>query len=153
MTRIIRWNPYREMYDLINSVDRRVDSRYLQPRFLAPNNWALAVDVSESEDEFLITASIPGMTAEDLDINIESNVLTIKGEYKQEQESEDRHYHMRERRTGSFCRSFSLPNTVNTESVEATYEAGVLTLSLPKAEEAKPHRIEVKSLDKELIEG
>ena len=153
MTRIIRWNPYREMNNLINSVDRRVDSRYLAPRHLAPQNWALAVDVSESEDEYLIKASLPGINPEDLDINIESNVLTIKGEFKEEEEHEDRRYHMRERRSGNFCRSFSLPNTVNTEDVEATYEAGVLSLSLPKAEEAKLQRIEVKNFDQPMIEG
>ena len=153
MTRIIRWNPYREMHNMINSVDRRVDSRYLAARHMAPQNWALAVDVSESEDEYLIKASLPGINPEDLDINIESNVLTIKGEYKEEEEREDRRYHMRERRSGNFCRSFSLPNSVNADAIEATYEAGVLSLSLPKAEEAKPHRIEVKSFDKPMIEG
>lgn len=153
MTRIIRWNPYREMNHLINAMDRRVDSRYLSPRHLAPQNWAVAVDVSESEDEYLIKASLPGINPEDLDINIESNVLSIKGEYKEEEEHEDRQYHMRERRSGNFCRSFSLPNSVNTEAIEATYEAGVLTLSLPKAEEAKPQRIDVKSFDKPMIEG
>ena len=153
MTRIIRWNPYREMNQLLNAMDRRVDSRYLSPRYLASQSWGVAVDVSESEDEYLIKASLPGINPEDLDINIESNVLTIKGEYKEEKESENRRYHMRERRSGNFCRSFSLPNAVDTEAVEATYEAGVLTLSLPKAEEAKPQRIEVKSIDQPMIEG
>jgi HSP20 family protein len=151
MTRIIRWNPYREMYNLMNSVDRRVDSRYLPPRMLLSNDWSLALDVAENDEEYTIQASLPGINPEDLDISIESNVLTIKGEYKQEEEQEGLRYHMRERRYGSFCRSLSLPNTVNTEAVDAKYEAGVLTLSLPKAEEAKPQRIEVKTADQPLI--
>ena len=153
MTKIIRWNPYRGMYDLINSVDRVVDSRYLAPR-LARNSapaWGLALDVAESEDEYLVEASLPGIDPENLDITIESNVLAIKGEYKEETESEGRRYHMRERRTGSFCRSLSLPNSVDSTAIEATYEAGVLTLHLPKAEEAKPQRIDVKNVEQTLI--
>lgn len=152
MSRIVRWNPYREMYNLINAMDRRVDSRYLSPRFLTADSWGLALDVSENENEYLIKASLPGIRNEDIDVSIESNVLTIKGEFKQEEESEERHYHLRERRYGSFCRSLSLPNSVNTEAIQAIYENGVLTLSLPKAEEAKPKSIEVKAVEQPLIE-
>ena len=152
MTRIVRWNPYREMYNLINAMDRRVDSRYLSPRYLTANSWGLALDVSESEDAYLVKASLPGINSDDIDVSIESNVLTIKAEAQQEEESEDRRYHMRERRYGSYCRSISLPNSVKIEAVDALYENGVLTLSLPKVEAAKPMNIAVKSVDQPLIQ-
>jgi HSP20 family protein len=153
MAKIIRWNPYRDMYDLVNAMDRLVDSRYLAPRMTwnSGSDWGIALDVSESEDAYMVKASLPGINPDDLDISIESNILTIKGEINEESESEGRRYHLRERRYGSFCRSFTLPNMVNTDAIEANYEAGVLTLSLPKVEEAKPKRIEVKG-EKPLIQ-
>jgi HSP20 family protein len=149
MTRLVRWNPYREMSELINAVDRLVDSRSMMPRMAwrtsSDWDWNIALDVSEDEDQYVVKASLPGINPDDLDISIESNMITIKGEVKEESESDSRRYHLRERRFGSFCRSFSLPNSVDADSIDATYEDGVLTLSLPKVEEAKAKRIEVKS--------
>lgn len=150
MAKIIRWNPYREMYNLVNSMDRLVDSNfYVSNR---PQRWGLALDVAENEDEYLVKASLPGINPDDVEITLDKNVLTISGEFEKEDETEERRYHMRERRYGSFCRSLSLPNTVNVDDIQASYEAGVLTLSLPKAEEAKPKRIAVTSADKLLSE-
>jgi len=93
---------------------------------------------------------------EDLEITYDSNVLTIKGEVKDEQEVEEQHYHLRERRYGSFCRSVSLPSSIKADAIDARFDAGVLTLHLPKAEEAKPKRIPVlsgASNGKRMIEG
>ena len=151
MAKIIRWNPYREMYNLVNSMDRLVDSDSVAAR-RGPQRWGLALDVAESEDEYLIKASLPGINPDDVDITLDKNVLTIKGEFENEAENEDENneirYHLRERRFGSFCRSLNLPTTVKADAIQATFDAGVLTLSLPKAEEAKPKRIEVKSAEK-----
>jgi HSP20 family protein len=107
-------------------------------------NWGLAVDVSENDDAFIVTASVPGMNPDDLDITISDNILTIKGETESDETIKDEQYHIRERRYGSFGRSITLPVTVNAEDVSANYENGVLTLTVPKAEEVKPRRIAVK---------
>jgi HSP20 family protein len=108
-------------------------------------NWGLALDVAEKDDAFLVTASVPGLKPDDLDITITDNVLTIKGETKSDETIEEEQYHLRERRFGSFGRSISLPVTVDADNVEANYEDGILTLTLPKAEEARPHRIAIKA--------
>ena len=155
MAKLVRWNPYREMVGMLNAMDRLVDSDTLDRRYVArPTNWGLALDVTESEDDYTLKASLPGIAPEDIDISFEKDLLTIKGESKEEQEVEDRRYHLRERRYGSFCRSIRLPKAIDAENIEANYEAGVLSLRLPKLEEAKPKRIEVKSFDdKKMIEG
>ncbi len=153
MSSIIRWDPFREMMTLRNLMDRMFESAFATPT-LQPFTWELALDVAETDDEFIVKASLPGMNPDDLEITYNNNVLTIQGEIKEEKESEQHRYHLRERRYGSFCRSISLPSTVNPDAIQATYEAGVLTLHLPKAEEAKPKRIAVKSVGSpQMIEG
>ena len=153
MTRIIRWNPYHNMMVMRNAMDRLVDSESLNTTDW-PRNWGLALDVAESEDEYLVKASVPGINPDDLEITFEKDIVTIKGEVKSEEEHEDSHYHLRGRRSGNFCRSFSLPTTIDVDAIEAVYEAGVLSLRLPKSEEAKPKRIEVKAVDSaKMIEG
>jgi HSP20 family protein len=150
MANLIRWNPYRDMMVLRNTMDRLVDSDVFEsPAWMAPRNWGLALDVSENDDEFVVKASLPGVDPKDIEITYDKDVLTIKGEVKQEKEEEDegRRYYMRERRYGNFCRSFSLPSTIKSDAIDATYESGVLTLHLPKAEEAKAKRIQVKSAE------
>ena len=113
----------------------------------------LAVDVSETDDSFIVKASLPGINPEDLDISMTDNVLTIKGEIKMEEEKEGEKYHIRERRFGRFMRSLTFPVPVDADKIEATYENGVLTLVLPKAEEAKPKKIEIKTNGHKVIEG
>jgi HSP20 family protein len=150
MANLIRWNPYSDMMILRNAMDKLVDSDFFEsPAWMAPRNWGLALDVSENDDEFVVKASLPGVDPKDIEITYDKDVLTIKGETQEEKEEEDegRRYHLRERRYGSFCRSFSLPSTIKAEAIDASYEAGVLTLHLPKAEEAKPKRIQVKNVE------
>jgi HSP20 family protein len=133
-----------------NALDRLVDSDFFEsPEWAAPRNWGLALDVSENDDEFAVKASLPGVKPDDIEITYDKDTLTIKGEVKEEKEEkdEDRRYYMRERRYGSFSRSISLPSTIKSDAIDATYEAGVLTLHLPKAEEAKAKRIQVKSTE------
>ena len=148
MTTLVRWDPIREMMQLQNAVDRLFESELASTMPLwrqSATAWMLPLDVIETEDEFIIKASIPGINPDELDISITDNVLTIKGEIKVE-EAEDVRYHLRERRFGMFQRSISLPVPVNSDKVEAVYENGVLTLHIPKAEEVKPKHISIKKV-------
>ena len=137
MTTLIRWNPVRRPR-LINEFDRLFEAPAL---WQAPRNWGLELDVTEKGDVYTVKASVPGMNPDDIQITLEDNTLTIQGEYTHEEENENERYHLRERRTGSFSRIVNFPVLVNAEAVEAQYEHGVLTLSVPKAEEVKPKRI------------
>jgi HSP20 family protein len=124
---IVRWDPFRDF------------------GFTAPSNtWMPPVDIFQtSEHELVLKAELPDMSREDIDINIENFVLTIKGEKKASTEVKDEQYHHTERRYGSFSRSFSLPTTVDPSRVSAEYKQGVLTVRLPLREEAKPRSIKV----------
>ncbi len=156
MSNLIRWDPFREMMTLRTAMDRLFDSAMLGQRddWLQPASWDVSIDVAENDDEYQVKASLPGINPDDLEITYNSNVLTIKGEIKEEREEEQRRYHLRERRYGSFSRSISLPSSVNADNISAAYEAGVLTLHLPKVEEAKPRRIQVqKGEAPKMIEG
>ena len=105
--------------------------------------WAPAVDIFETEHELVVKADLPDIDPKDLDIRVENNILTIRGERKFEKKVDQDNYLRVERAYGSFARSFSLANTVNTEAIKADYQNGVLTLSIPKREEAKPKQIKV----------
>jgi HSP20 family protein len=105
--------------------------------------WAPAVDIYETEHELVVKADLPDVKPEDLDIRVENNILTIRGERKFEKKVDESNYLRVERAYGSFSRSFALANTVNTEAIKADYQNGVLTLTVPKREEAKPKQIRV----------
>ena len=105
--------------------------------------WAPAVDIYEAEQELVVKADLPDITPQELDIRVENNILTIRGERKFEKKVDEKNYLRVERAYGSFSRSFSLANTVNTEAIKADYQDGVLTLRIPKREEAKPKQIKV----------
>jgi HSP20 family protein len=105
--------------------------------------WAPPVDVSENEDQFLVRAELPGIKQEDIDIELENNVLTIKGERKFERKDEKENYHFVERSYGSFFRSFTLPRNVDPNGISANFADGVLTIGIPKAEEAKPRKVQI----------
>lgn len=152
MSKIVRWNPMREAVDLFNEFDRVFESPFYRARWGMPlrtndvvGSWSLALDVAESGDVFTVKASLPGMNPEDLNVTLEDNVLTIQGELREDETIEEETYHIRERRYGKFSRSLRFPVPVNAESIVAEYENGVLTLSVPKAEEVKPKRIEIKA--------
>lgn len=151
---IRRWDPYREMMVLRNSMDRVVDRELA----LAPNSWksfkwSVALDVVESEDEYLVKASLSGINPEDLEITFEDNRLTIKGESKEEEEIDEARFHLRERCFGSFTRSIKLPSGIDSEKIEANYDKGVLKLHLPKIEEIKPKKITIKTSTHEVIDA
>lgn len=140
-----RRDPFREMMSLRNAVDRLFDNALFQTEVEWQPGWHLPMDVMENDDEYVVQASIPGVNPDDLDITFNNDVLTIKAEVKAEQDKEGERYHLRERRYGRFTRSISLPGPVNADQIRAEYDAGILTLHLPKAEEAKPKRITVQT--------
>jgi HSP20 family protein len=111
---------------------------------LFPSTWMPAVDLLEKDDEFVAKVELPGVHKDDVKITLHDNILTIRGEKKEEKESKDSNYHRLERSYGSFQRSFTLPTSVRQDKVEAEYRDGVLTITMPKAEEAKRKQIEVK---------
>ena len=108
-------------------------------------SWAPAVDIFESEHELVVKADVPDVKPGELDIRVENNILTIRGERKFEKKVDEKNYLRVERSYGSFARSFSLANTVNSEAIKADYKDGVLTLTIPKREEAKPKQIKVNA--------
>ncbi len=129
-------NPYRQMAR--RSVDAVNERIIEEPKVIFP------VDIRVSEDEYLVEAFLPGVSPEDLDIQIESNVVTIKGELKNEANEDDR-FLLRERPAGMFQRSIELPDDVDADNVEAELKNGVLTLRLPKSELAKPRKIKISN--------
>ncbi len=148
MTTLVRWDPFREMMQLQQAMDRLFESELAStlPLWRQGGAWALPLDVIETDDEFIVKASLPGINPDELDISLTDNVLTIKGEIKAEEEAEHVRYHLRERRFGMFQRSISLPVPVDADKVEAVYENGVLILHIPKAEEVKPKHIAIKKV-------
>lgn len=155
MRSITRWDPFREMMSLRTTMDRLFDSYlFAQPgEWSGASQWDLPLDVSESEETFTVKASLPGIKPEDLDVTFNNNTLTIKAEVKSEEEKEGTQYHLRERRYGSYVRSITLPRGIRSDAIEASYEAGVLTLTLPKMEEVKPKRISVRGVENPMLEG
>ena len=142
MAALDRWEPFRGSYDSqLNRLFTDFFGRTSQDQNLTP--WAPAVDIFEGEHELVVKADLPDIKPEELDIRVENNILTIRGERKFEKKAEEKNYLRVERSYGSFARSFSLANTVNTEAIKADYKDGVLTLSIPKREEAKPKQIKV----------
>jgi HSP20 family protein len=108
------------------------------------SDWLPSVDVSESEDSVTVEAEVPGMSKDDLDIFIVQDVLTIKGERRQEKETKQKNYHSRERSYGSFSRSISLPTAVDTSKAKASFQDGLLTIELPKDDSVKPKRVSLE---------
>jgi HSP20 family protein len=144
MRTIARFEPFRgvTLQDQINRLFNETFDRSSQEGSLT--TWAPAVDIFETEHELVVKADLPDVKPEDLDIRVENNILTIRGERKFEKKVTEDKYLRVERSYGSFSRSFSLANTVNTEAIKADYKDGVLTLSIPKREEAKPKQIKVQ---------
>ncbi len=140
------WTPFRDLVNMQREVGRLFDSFFSD--FDGEGNsvasWSPRTDVSENNEAYVIKAELPGINKNDVKITLRENVLTIKGEKKQEKEEKDHSFHRVERSYGGFERSFSLPSGVKGEKIDAAYKDGILTLTLPKVEEAKPKEIEVK---------
>jgi HSP20 family protein len=144
MSSISRWSGFQRSSRLQEQVNRLFEaslpSRSDQS---ALTTWAPAVDIYETENELVLKADLPDINEKDLDIQVENNMLTIRGERKFEQKVNEDNFLRIERTYGSFSRSFSLPNTVNNEAIKADYRNGVLTVELPKRAEAKPKQVKI----------
>jgi len=145
---LVRWDPFRELEE----VSDRLNRMFARPVASGTNgketmivaDWTPSVDISKTEGEYLIKAEIPDVKKEDVKVTVEDGVLTIQGQRKQEKEEKGTKYHRIERSYGSFVRTFSLPDVIETDRVKAEFKDGVLNLHLPKSERAKPKAIEVK---------
>lgn len=145
MRMLVRKDPFlREMAAWRNAMDRTLEETTEQPYWNRTGSWALALDVAETDEFFLVKASIPGINPNDLEITLTDNVLTLKGEIEENNEIEEGQWHLQERRVGSFQRSITLSTPVDANGIDANYVGGVLTLNVPKVAEVKPKRIEVK---------
>ena len=141
---LTRWEPFRgvtTLQDQMNRLFNETLERTGEESSLTA--WSPAVDIYETEHELVVKADLPEVDPKDLDIRVENNILTIRGERKFEKKVSEENYLRVERAYGSFTRSFTLANTVNAEAIKADYQNGVLTLSIPKREEAKPKQIKV----------
>jgi HSP20 family protein len=141
------------MLSLRSAMDRLFDNAFLG----TSTEWSasalsLPLDMKETDDEYIVKASLPGLNPDDLEVTFNNGVLIIKGELKEEQETTEARWHLHERRYGSFARSVQVPTTVNSEAIRANFETGVLTLHLPKVEEVKPRKIQISRPEK-MIEG
>ena len=151
---ITRWDPFRELNQLQSTLNR-VFQGYNRgdDELTTTTSFVPAVDIYEDEHNITLKMEVPGVKQEDLDIRVENNTLTVRGERKFEKEEKEENFHRVERRYGSFSRSFTLPNSVDTESINADYEQGVLVLKLAKRAEAKPKQIKVGIGGKKEIKG
>ncbi|MBZ0275641.1 MAG: Hsp20/alpha crystallin family protein [Anaerolineae bacterium] len=148
MSTIIRWNPFREMAAMQSAFDRVFEDnwRSLRPVWENANagSFALALDVHEQDNGYTVTAELPGIPSENINVKLHDGILTISAEQTVENKQEEQgRVLLQERRYGKFSRSVRLPQPINTEQVEASYDNGVLTLTLPKAAEAQPRMIPV----------
>jgi HSP20 family protein len=140
---VTRWDPFREVAALQNRVNSLFQDMNQGEAPLSTSSFVPAVDVYEDEKAVVLKLEVPGVEEKDLDVSVENHTLTVKGERKFEKEEKEENFHRIERRYGSFFRAFTLPSTVDTENVHASYNAGVLKLELKKKPEAQPKQIKV----------
>src|SRR6266849_2582360 len=145
---VVRWDPFRDLSMLQDRMNRLFDDAGRTLRNDEPastTTWSPAVDIFETEGEIIVKAELPGMERKDITLNLENNVLTLRGERKFEKETKEENYHRIERSYGNFSRSFSIPATVDEEKIRADYKDGVLQILLPKKEQSKPKQIKIAS--------
>ncbi len=144
MTNMIR-RPIGNLYNLHSEMGRLFGDLFSSEDSNVTDNasWTPTVDISETENGYEIHAELPGVTEKDVNISVTDNLLTIKGEKRSEEKTEGKNIHRVERQYGSFQRSFTLPRQVNTSEIKAGYKDGILSLTIPKAEEAKPTEIQI----------
>jgi len=140
---LMRWDPYREVSSLQDRLNRAFGGRTERDDEMQLAAWAPPVDIAEEKDRILITAELPGFQENEIEIQTENGMLTLRGERKFEKETDGKSYHRVERSYGQFVRSFSLPNNVDREKIQATFRDGLLQVELPKREDAKPRTIKI----------
>ena len=147
---MIKYDPFRELRSLQDEVNRLFNvgiTRSGNGEDIVRGAWTPSVDIFENQDKIVLEAELAGMNPEDVDISIENNIITLKGERKFEKNEETENYHRVERSYGSFVRSFTLPRTVVSDEADASFENGILKVTLPKREEAKARKIEIKGVE------
>jgi HSP20 family protein len=147
---IVRFEPFRDLTTLQERMNRLFSESYRTQQgseddWALGGTWAPAVDIYEQDNNIVIKAELPGVDPKDVDIRLDNNVLTLKGERKLDNEVKKENYHRVERAYGVFTRSFTLPNTVDANNIKAEFKDGVLRLTLPKREEAKPKQIQIQA--------
>ena len=145
MSNLTRWEPMREMMSLREAMDRLFDDAFTRPLSISGVSAVPAIDMYQTDEDVVVKATLPGVKAEDVDISVTGETLTIHGEYKQENEQKNTRYHIREQRSGSFERSLLLPTDVKADKAKADFENGILTITMPIAEEVKPKSITIKA--------
>ena len=142
---MVRWEPVRDLLTLQERMSRMLDSQYRggEEDWALGGSWAPAVDIYEKDGNIVLKAELPGVDPKDVDVRVENNLLTLRGERKFDNEVKRDNYHRVERAYGTFTRSFTLPNVVDTANIKAEYRDGVLHMTLPKREEAKPRQIQI----------
>src|SRR5437870_604049 len=145
---VVRWDPFRDLGLLQDRMNRLFDDAGRWRNDGEPSattSWSPSVDIFETEGDIVVKAELPGMDRKDITLHLESNVLTLRGERKFVKEAKEENYHRIERSYGNFSRSFSIPATVDEEKIRADYKDGVLSILLPKKEQAKPKQIKIAS--------
>jgi len=145
MSNLTRWEPVREMMTLREAMDRLFDDAFTRPIGAAVASAIPAIDLYQTDEEVVLKAALPGLKADDVQISVTGDVLSLRGEFKQQDETKEATYHIREQRHGVFERAVRLPVDVQTDKAKADFENGILTITLPKAEEIKPRAINIKA--------
>ncbi|HJZ50386.1 MAG TPA: Hsp20/alpha crystallin family protein [Roseiflexaceae bacterium] len=154
MANVTRWDPFQDMLSLREAMNQLMEESFVRPSAgRGGQGFVPALDLSETPESYLVEAAVPGLKPEDVEITLENNVLTIKGETRQEVDDKKRNFHRIERRFGSFQRTIGLPSTVKADAIQASLTNGVLRLEIPKAEEVKPRKISVNVAENKAIEA
>jgi len=144
MSNLSRWQPVHEMMTLREAMDRLFDEAFTRPITSEASMEMPAVDLYQTDNEVVVKASLPGMNPDDINISVTADVLTLKGDYKQEDEIKDAQYHIREHRHGIFERSIMLPASVQPDKAKAEFDKGILSITLPKTETIKAKTVNIK---------
>lgn len=143
---IKRWDPFRDLMTLKDRMDRIFEDTFRthgEEKELMPSTWSPSVDIYEDESNVVLSIELPGIEEKDIDVNVEDSTLTVKGDRNIEKEDKKENYHRIERAYGSFYRSFTIPNYVDVDKIEAEHENGVLKITMPKKPELKPRKVKV----------
>lgn len=144
---IIRWEPFRDLVSTHDHFSQLFNETFARAfgdqQEVSPRAWVPPVDIGETEDSLVLKAELPGIKPDDVEIRVEDNTLYLKGERRFEKEVKEENLHRVERSYGTFSRSFALPSSIDSDKVKAEYQNGILTLSMPKREEAKPKTIKI----------
>ncbi|HXF86616.1 MAG TPA: Hsp20/alpha crystallin family protein [Anaerolineales bacterium] len=145
MSTIIRWEPAREFMTLREAMNRLFDDAFTRPLSLNTGWTVPAIDMYQTDNEVVVKAALPGVKADEVQVNIIGDVLTLKGEIKRQDETKEKSWHLREQCWGAFERSIVLPTDIVADKAKAEFENGILTITLPKADEVKPKTITIKA--------